>query len=578
MYRTFTRRSLVAGWVLAAVVAGCAPKDGIIGPPSGLIYGISDAAHGGTPGFYFLPPMTLQPAFSGTFDADITTLDPRVAICDVTISYDVDCGGSSAGATPAVAVFTTTTTPAITLDLATPQYQVSWDTHCPGCLAGHVYRVHVTAGAAGTRRELGYADVFLTGSSGTVKLTGDLIVRQAGRTLPIHFRIETAIPAGLAVSAATPDVLTGHTDPITATVRDLHGTALAGVTVAWSLTTTPATDVAALDVTSGQTGTDGTTVTTLTAGATPGTALVTATSTGLSVSVSIEVRAAARPLYVANQVGNTITVYAPGASGDAAPTATIGGNSTGLNAPWGVALDAVGKVYVANANGNSVTVYAAGANGDATPVATIFGGTTGLSFPTAVAVDASGRLYVANGVANSITVYAAGASGDATPVATIAGATTGLSFPVAITLDAAGNLYVANSSGNSVTAYAAGANGDVAPITTIAGDNTGLSFPVGIARDAAGRLCVANGTANSVTMYAAGASGNVAPAATLAGPTTGLDFPWGIAVDGTGQLHVANANVNTITIYAAGASGDVAPTATIVGNSTGLNQPFGITF
>src|SRR6266571_871530 len=530
MYGTFTRRSLFAGWVLAAVVAACAPKDGIIGPPSGLIYGISDAAHGGTPGFYFLPPMTLQPAFSGTFDADITTLDPRVAICDVTISYDVDCGGSSAGATPAVVVFTTTTTPAITLDLATPQYQVSWDTHCPGCLAGHVYRVHVTAGAAGTRRELGYADVFLTGSSGTVKLTGDLIVRQAGRTLPIHFRIETAIPAGLAVSAATPDVLTGHTDPITATVRDLHGTALAGVTVAWSLTTTPATDVAALDVTSGQTGTDGTTVTTLTAGATPGTALVTATSTGLSVSVSIDVRAAARPLYVANQVGNTITVYGPGASGDAAPTATIGGNSTGLNAPWGVALDAVGKVYVANANGNSVTVYAAGANGDATPVATIFGGTTGLSFPTAVAVDASGRLYVANGVANSITVYAAGANGDATPVATILGGTTGLSFPVAITLDAAGNLYVANSSGNSITMYAAGANGDVAP------------------------------------------------AATLAGGNTGLDFPWGIAVDGTGQLHVANANVNTITIYAAGASGDVAPTATIVGNSTGLNQPFGITF
>src|SRR6266571_8461609 len=205
MFGTFARRSLVAGWVLAAVVAACAPKDGIIGPPSGLIYGISDAAHGGTPGFYFLPPMALQPAFSGTFDADITTLDPRVAICDVTISYDVDCGGSSTGATPAVAVFTTTTTPAITLDLATPQYQVSWDTHCTGCLAGHVYRVHVIAGAAGTRRELGYADVFLTSSSGTVKVTGDLIVRNAGRTLPIHFRIETAIPAGLAVSAATPD-------------------------------------------------------------------------------------------------------------------------------------------------------------------------------------------------------------------------------------------------------------------------------------------------------------------------------------------------------------------------------------
>jgi hypothetical protein len=37
-------------------------------------------------------------------------------------------------------------------------------------------------------------------------------------------------------------------------------------------------------------------------------------------------------IYVANSGGN-ITVYAPGASGNATPTATIAGSNTGLNSP-----------------------------------------------------------------------------------------------------------------------------------------------------------------------------------------------------------------------------------------------------
>src|SRR5204863_7422358 len=108
---------------------------------------ISDGAHGaGTGGFFFLPPMVSQPAVSGTFDQDIAALNPQVAICDITSQTDTECGGPSAGATPAVAVFTTKTTPAITLDPNTPQYAVNWDTKAVGILAGHSYRLHVRAG------------------------------------------------------------------------------------------------------------------------------------------------------------------------------------------------------------------------------------------------------------------------------------------------------------------------------------------------------------------------------------------------------------------------------------------------
>src|SRR5690349_1296108 len=169
----------------------------------------------------------------------------------------------------------------------------------------------------------------------------------------------------------------------------------------------------------------------------------TATATG---------RVAGKPLYVAN-VGNSVTVYAPGASGNATPTATIAGGSTGLNQPGAIALDGAGNIYVANELGfssNSVTVYAAGASGNATPTATIAGSNTGLSVPVVIAVDGAGKIYVTNFGNNSITVYAAGASGNATPTATIAGGNTGLSGPVGIALDGAGNIYVDSVSLRSI--------------------------------------------------------------------------------------------------------------------------------
>src|SRR5438876_3534003 len=211
------------------IVAACSPDGRPTAPHSLPLFAISDAAHAGAaPGFFFLPPMVPQPTLSGTFDADITTLDPRIAICDITTDPDVDCGGSGAGATAAAIVFTTATSPAITID-PPMQYHVNWDTRGAGFMADHTYRVHVTAGASGTRRELGFADVLITETPGQVKqvATGDSVILNDGRTLPIRFWIGTGIPGGIAVSAATPSVTTGGTDLITATIQDLHGAPLA---------------------------------------------------------------------------------------------------------------------------------------------------------------------------------------------------------------------------------------------------------------------------------------------------------------------------------------------------------------
>ncbi len=415
------------------IVGACASGDRPTAPRPGPEFAISDGVHeGGTPGFYFLPPVVAQPTFGGSFDADITTLDPQIAICDITNGPDNNCGG--AGGTSAVIVFTTTSTPAITIDLTTSQYQVKWDTRGAGFVAGHTYRVHVTAGASGARRELGFADVLLSTTPGQAKdvTTGDVIVAKDGRTLPIRFRIEVGIAGSISVSAATPSVTTAGTDLLTATVQDLHGAPLVGASVAWTVTAAPGV-VASLAPASGPT-------TLLTAGATPGSAVVTAASAGVSAMATVTVTGgvAGKSLYVVNLFGG-ITVYAAGASGDATPTATIAGFATGLSFPFGIARDGAGNIYVANEFSNGaggpgiITIYAAGASGNATPTVTITGGNTGLGGPFGIVLDGAGNIYVGNYSANSITVYAAGASGDATPTATITGPNTGLSNPVRLT-------------------------------------------------------------------------------------------------------------------------------------------------
>jgi beta-lactam-binding protein with PASTA domain len=170
-----------------------------------------------------------------------------------------------------------------------------------------------------------------------------------------------------------------------------------------------------------------------------GTPLGTVTTVSFSFTgVAVD---AATNIYAANpfEVGGTnappsITVYAnPTGTVTGAPLATIAGSNTGLDAPYGVALDANGQIYVANISQDStpsITVYAANPSGtlNEAPVATIAGSSTGLNAPTSVAVDASGLIYVGNG-GGSITVYAANPNGtlNEAPIATITGSNTGLS-------------------------------------------------------------------------------------------------------------------------------------------------------
>ena len=87
-------------------------------------------------------------------------------------------------------------------------------------------------------------------------------------------------------------------------------------------------------------------------------------------------------LLVANIYANAVAEYVPGS---VYPVAVISGPNTGLDFPDGVDVDTQGRIYVANQYGDSVTVYSPGANGNVAPVATIAGPATGISAPTGLA-------------------------------------------------------------------------------------------------------------------------------------------------------------------------------------------------
>jgi DNA-binding beta-propeller fold protein YncE len=252
-------------------------------------------------------------------------------------------------------------------------------------------------------------------------------------------------------------------------------------------------------------------------------------------------------LFVTDVCSSAVTAYPAASNGDVSPFAPV---PTGLSEPEFVAFDANGNIYATNACTNTVTIYAKGSNGDATPTAIIGGSKTGLNVPYGIAVDStSGNIYVVNRDGGSVTVYPALGSStgllNEAPMASITGSNTGLFAPAGLALDSSGNIYVADG---EVLVYPAlgSSTGPLneAPTATISGSNTGLLFPFGIALDSSRNIYVADGFASSVFVYPALGSStgtlDEAPLATISGSNTGLMQPEGIALDSSDKIYVAD--------------------------------------
>jgi len=306
-------------------------------------------------------------------------------------------------------------------------------------------------------------------------------------------------------------------------------------------------------------------------------------------------------LYVANLATDSITVYPAGANGSANPVLTIQGEHTLLDSPTAIAFDSAGNIYVANAGKggggqDSVTEYAAGSSGDAAPVARINGGNTKLYSPSGITVDSRGNIYVANPgsilyaankspivqAVDTITVYSRGSTGNIAPVRAISGALTRLSALSGIAVDSSGNIYVSSlgvegSQGAGILIFAAGSNGNVAPAMSIDGDCANLTTTGPIALDSSANIYV--GDTDTIVFFphndlfpGKGEVRCMQPAFRISGPKTGIKQITGIAADSVGDIFVTDSESDSVIVFQSGDNGDVEPTATIA-TQTDIFEP-----
>ncbi len=217
--------------------------------------------------------------------------------------------------------------------------------------------------------------------------------------------------------------------------------------------------------------------------------------------------------------------------------------STGLDAPFDVAVDASGNVYIADAFNNAIKEW----NASTQQVSTLV--SSGLNHPESVAVDAAGNVYIADFENNAIKEWNASTQQVSTLVSS------GLNFAQGVAVDAAGNVYIADTDNNAIKEW----NATTQQVSTLV---SGLSLPDGIAVDAAGNVYIADSGDNAIKEWHA-ATGQLSTVV-----ASGLMSPQGVAVDGAGNVYIADTNHGAIKEWYA-ATGQVASLA------SGLNGPFG---
>src|SRR3989442_8777653 len=168
-------RSRLLMCAAAMLAAACQDRQSPTAAPSFLI---QDAAHGGNPHFYWLPPMTRQPSFTGTFDAK---LSPTVEIRELP-------AGTACGARDLI-TFTTTTGPAAeTIRVDGEMYIVNWHTKAFNLNSACTYRIRFLVAGL----ELGIADVDVVDNGAQLKRvdTDEFVALLDDGTLPIKARVE----------------------------------------------------------------------------------------------------------------------------------------------------------------------------------------------------------------------------------------------------------------------------------------------------------------------------------------------------------------------------------------------------
>ena len=200
------------------------------------------------------------------------------------------------------------------------------------------------------------------------------------------------------------------------------------------------------------------------------------------------------------QVGNILTLgiseFALKANGTVSPTRVISGDATtilrGVNQ---MAVDSAGNLYIATTNVGSgppqpILIFNSTATGNVAPTTTIGGDKTGIYNPGGLTLDKGGDLYVSSQGAGTITPtgivpgpvsifeFSIGATGNVAPVRTITGSVTMVENSGLAVDSSNGNLYaIAHPSGlPGILMFPSTAVGNVAPAAIFYNNNPLFEF------------------------------------------------------------------------------------------------------
>lgn len=277
------------------------------------------------------------------------------------------------------------------------------------------------------------------------------------------------------------------------------------------------------------------TLTTLTSPLNPGTGTI---QTGL-----VELSQEYQPVYIADTGNNRVVRTDDILGSNWTSLGKLGSGVDQFSGPWGIALDAAGKIYVSD-GGNCRIVRMDKITGlNWTSYGSCGAGEGQFSNPEGLWVDAAGKIYVADAGNHRIVRMDDIMGTNFTTLGSLGNGTNQFKSPAAVTTDTAGNIYVADTQNARVVEFA-----------DMLGTNWAVwQFPVnyetpeGVAVDAAGRIYYTDSLQSQVFR-----ADNITGANTVSLNvnyllyTNGVFSPSGIFVNGDGTIYIADTKNNRV--------------------------------
>jgi sugar lactone lactonase YvrE len=255
-------------------------------------------------------------------------------------------------------------------------------------------------------------------------------------------------------------------------------------------------------------------------------------------------------IYVADNYSGTVSIVSP-------PGSPSLESVFGLNGPFGIAVDTQGNLYITEDGvGDSVNDVVketlVPTTGGYTYTPSVLS-TSGLNTPYGIAVDAHGNVYIADGDNGRIVKETP--SGSTYIQSTLP--TSVLSLPMGVAVDTQGNVYIADLGNDRVLKETP--SGTRYTESTVV-DHL-LKTPVGVAVDAMGNVYVLGYTEGGyaedyIVLKETPSPGGYTTSIVSFSP---IQNPYGMAVDASGNIYIASPGGNRLEKLAQGAAGDFGP-------------------